>query len=59
MRIVRQEGKYQLLFEPLQRMYRFFDRKEDLLSFWFSENEYSDLSAEEFKKIAKKACYED
>ena len=59
MRVIRQEGKYQLLFEPLQRMYRFYDKKEDLLSFWFSDDTYSDLSAEEFKKITKKACNED
>ena len=59
MRIIIQEGKYQLLFEPLQKMYRFYDKKEDLLSFWFSEDDYSNLSAKEFKKIAKKSCKED
>ena len=52
MKIVRQEGKYQLLFEPLQKMFCLTDGKD--YSLWFSEDEYSNLSVEEFKKQCKK-----
>ena len=43
MRVIREVKGFQLVFDPLQRMYRLTNKDYSLLSYWFNSNDVDDI----------------